>query len=296
MLGAVARVPDSYATFGPNDRFITKSLKSIEEKEARLQVDGNADPIGTIDDALRGTLVVARPEDLRLIIDAFADSALEQGVEYTLSNSWRQNRASGYTGVHAKVYLQNGPAHNILAEAQFHLSDLFDGTLECPKEFTHGIYEVTRTLVLDEPANAPELQTTGDIAQKFVFLFGLQRACVHGCARPTERAIVPLGDDDARVYYAEGFLIRVDSADLAPLLVSVWTPPINDWVPQGNYSFLWQERLDEAYPVSAELLPKLQAKLARDDGLGSASSLSAAWIALLDYLHESTQRALSKLY
>ena len=50
----MARVPDSVAVFGPNDMYITKSIKSLEEKQERMLADGASDPLGSIDDALRG--------------------------------------------------------------------------------------------------------------------------------------------------------------------------------------------------------------------------------------------------
>jgi hypothetical protein len=94
---------------------------------------------------------------------------------YYLDNKFIQNRTSGYVGVHGNL-LVNNSGNLLQAELQVHFYYIMDGTQDCPKEFTHKIYEATRSLLVPPiPPNADVIEKNGNIAQTLVFLFGLSR-------------------------------------------------------------------------------------------------------------------------
>eukprot|EP01121_Diplochlamys_sp_Union-15-3_P004565 TRINITY_DN1474_c0_g1_i4.p1 TRINITY_DN1474_c0_g1~~TRINITY_DN1474_c0_g1_i4.p1 ORF type:complete len:218 (+),score=22.55 TRINITY_DN1474_c0_g1_i4:84-737(+) len=170
------QVENSYVSYGPGDQHIVKSINSLNSKFHRLIAENCRDPVSLIEDAIRGSLVVYTPEDLADIISIFNSTAQNLNHEFIMDNSWVNERPSGYVGVHAKVYLRDPlpcSRKNIIAEVQFHLYDIMDGTDQCPMEYTHKIYEITREMIINDPNDTNIIK--GDLAQKFVFLFGLLR-------------------------------------------------------------------------------------------------------------------------
>jgi len=131
----------SYVSYGPGDRFITKSMSSLERKVLSQQQDrGVKAPWTTIDDAIRGTVVVPSVAAFKVAISSLLSVADSSGHLVSLDNKFAQNKQSGYVGVHAAVYVSKV----LIGEVQIHFKQIMDGTQNCPKEYTHGIYELTR--------------------------------------------------------------------------------------------------------------------------------------------------------
>jgi len=175
LITVVDGLSDTYISYGPNNSFITKSLTSLENKRDRmLNQNPNSYPWETMDDSLRGTIVIKSVVNFASVISRLSDNNFPFYVY--CDNKFSDGRAkdSGYVGVHCKVLVQN-VTHTLQAELQIHFYDVMDGTTDCPKEYTHGIYEKTRSLSLTDTYDTSVINQEGNNAQKLVFLYGLHR-------------------------------------------------------------------------------------------------------------------------
>ncbi len=165
--------------FGEQDRYIVKTPTSLARKvaqDAKVMATSEQDSLAKIGDALRGTIVVDSPTQIPKVVKAIIAQVQQQGGEVVFKNLWAEDRASGYLGVHAKMNLplppQEGSSEKgtILVELQIHLKPLMDGTEECVKEYSHGLYERARVGVV----NPTDIYT----ASKLMFLMALQNVKV----------------------------------------------------------------------------------------------------------------------
>ncbi|MBS4168329.1 hypothetical protein [Parachlamydia sp. AcF125] len=135
------------AHFGPDDMFITKSESSLRRKvNDDMKILGKTEEQCTqqAGDSLRGTVVLEKPENITGFVRAFQEKCQEKGYDVTFKNVWKEDRSTGYVGVHAKVKMVTDQGKTVLAELQLHLPQIYDGTIACVKEQSHHIYEYAR--------------------------------------------------------------------------------------------------------------------------------------------------------
>ena len=146
--------------FGPGDRCIVKAPESLHRKvaqDARVMGADQRDSLSKIGDALRGTLIVEKPGDIKNVVNEVIKLVNDQGGQVVFKNLWAEERQSGYMGVHAKILLplaKEGPdsEKTLIVELQIHLKCIMDGTENCVKEREHLIYEHIRTGGVVNPA------------------------------------------------------------------------------------------------------------------------------------------------
>jgi len=143
------------AFFGPNNQFMKKAEDSMLRKLRSMagKVEDGRNPAEFMGDSLRGSITGTTKEDILNIIRVFKEKALARQWEVRWSNKWSEAKPypSGYVGIHAKLHLKDPETHKtLLAELQIHFDKILDGTDDefknCPKEYSHKIYEATRIL------------------------------------------------------------------------------------------------------------------------------------------------------
>lgn len=118
-------------------------------------------PVTQIGDAIRGTLLVDRPEQISPLLEAVVRKVRKQEGEFFIKNFWADANAAsssyGYVGIHIKIRMpvfivdqmnqkkymltkQNQKKY-ILMEIQLHFKAIMNGTLECAKEIAHNLYK-----------------------------------------------------------------------------------------------------------------------------------------------------------
>lgn len=123
-----------------------------------------------IGDAIRGTFLVDRPEQLGPLLEAVIRKVKKQGGAFYIKNFWNapNPESYGYVGVHIKIRMpvftektyevkghdQTNRKKYILMEIQLHFKAIMDGTLECAKEIAHHLYKTPRE---DSDAIPPEI-------------------------------------------------------------------------------------------------------------------------------------------
>ncbi len=135
------------ACFGHNNQFILKSKHSIERKvkdDIKELDKAESEVVSKIADSIRGSIVVATPQDITHVVKELQSSAKEKGWDITFKNIWQEDRANGYVGVHAKLKLITPEGRIVIAELQIHLPEIYNGTEKCIKEHNHKIFEYAR--------------------------------------------------------------------------------------------------------------------------------------------------------
>ena len=171
----IAKETRSEPFFGPGGREIVKSEKSLTRKvlddSAKAGISQEQATL-KIRDALRGTLIADRPEQVSLIAAKIQEFVNRQGGEVIFKNFWNEEREDGYVGVHAKILFpfhiaQEGESIKkiVIAEVQIHLRSIMDGTKRSAKEREHKIYEKIRKEDADPDAIAS--------ASMFLYLSGM---------------------------------------------------------------------------------------------------------------------------
>lgn len=147
---------------GKNDTYLYKSKHSIQDKMERYAQLKRVDPsqiVPTINDAIRGTIIVENIHELLSAIGHFRKLAADMGVKVVFSNVWERSE-SAYGGVHTKLLIpiqQNTQESGfVLAEMQFHLRSFFDGSNESPKQKGHAVYEIVRQKLTNDEKGAAE--------------------------------------------------------------------------------------------------------------------------------------------
>jgi len=161
LIGDATGLKDEYATFvknlaaqnhgracfGHHDKFILKGMSSLQRKlkddvkELKCSAEYAVQRAG---DSLRGSVVVNSPQDITNLAAALQVKAKEHNWDITFKNIWKEDRSSGYVGVHAKMKLVNSEGRTVLAELQIHLPQIYDGEPTCVKDYIHRIYEYGR--------------------------------------------------------------------------------------------------------------------------------------------------------
>lgn len=146
-------------SYGPNDACAVKTEESLMRKmetDAKQMGISPNESLKMIDDVLRGTVVVSDSKQIPLVIDDIKAYTAKSGGSVVLKNLWIEERATGYVGVHGKLYLpvinEKGdkiPNKMMIVELQIHLDVIMDGSPDCVKEYAHKIYEKLRTGEID---------------------------------------------------------------------------------------------------------------------------------------------------
>ena len=236
----VAAVPGASHT---GYKHILKSKTSIQNKINRDTADNIKDPVKWMGDALRGTIIVDTPDQFRTVIKNLTKIVQQNGHSITYKNIFEQNYKSGYVGVHAILQLSNANKQKILGEIQIHFKDINDGTTQCPKGYTHSLYEITRDLkpnchgfckATDQVLI--NLNNNGNLAQKVVYLFGLNRLITRNAMSKkyanTHNHIVPNDSivNGISYYFTKGFLLKAALDKNSSILdIQVFDPKNNTW-------------------------------------------------------------------
>lgn len=157
---------------------LVKTKQSITQKVdriARKHKIAKPKAIGKIRDAIRATLIVKTPEQVSSVVEAIKKLSASKRTKVVFhQNDWESERKDGYIGIHSSLLLPvRDEAGNqkknkaVIAELQIHLECITNGTLECPKERAHLLYEKVR----DDSIENKEIQA----ASTLMFLEGLQR-------------------------------------------------------------------------------------------------------------------------
>lgn len=148
VVGASAQAAGGDANFGPGGKFALKSPESLQRKvrdrtEARQQ--GEADVVKGISDAVRGSVLVDTPEQLKKASEAIRAAVEKAGGKIFVDNKFKTPHEFGYGAVHADLLLPAGDSGRMIrAEVQLHLKAVNDGTMQSVKESSHKFYELIR--------------------------------------------------------------------------------------------------------------------------------------------------------
>ena len=124
------------ANFGPGGRHAVKELASLDNK---VNVKGKR--LEKISDAVRGTVIVERPEDIKPAVAALKKQVEAAGGQLVVDNKFAKPNKAGYGAVHADMLLPTKDGGTIRSEVQIHLEGLHDGTEGSLKEQSHAIYK-----------------------------------------------------------------------------------------------------------------------------------------------------------
>ena len=161
--------------FGPGDQSLIKSHESLINKVNRDASDlhlSEEEAIAKIGDTIRGTIIVDDLDKIPEVIVEILDYVDQHEAKVVFKNMWKEDRESGYIGIHAKLLLPLpqteafAEKRYILAEMQIHLNSIVDGTAQSAKERAHVIYEQVRL----EEIYLPTLAA----ASKLIFLTAMQ--------------------------------------------------------------------------------------------------------------------------
>ncbi len=134
-----AKAAGGTSNYGPDDAFATKSKDSILRKH-----NDKGTPYNEMSDAVRGTIIVDKPEQVGPAIDALQKKVDAAGGKLIVDNKFKGPNDVGYSGVHADMELPTPDGGTIRSEVQVHLKSIHDGTPTSIKETSHKIYDVTR--------------------------------------------------------------------------------------------------------------------------------------------------------
>jgi len=149
MLRSIADETETVPNFGPGDAFAVKTRESLSRKvEAKLA--GNSGKteeqvVSQICDSVRGTLIADSPEQLGDALRQFKSKIEADGGKMRVGNIFSEGRPDGYSAVHTEVELKTSTGRSVLAEVQFHLKSVHDGSTKSAKEQAHKLYEKART-------------------------------------------------------------------------------------------------------------------------------------------------------
>ncbi len=122
--------------YGPGNKHAVKELKSLDDK---VNVKGKR--LNRISDAVRGTIIVDQPEDIRPAVAALKKRVEAAGGKLVVDNKFAKPHKAGYGAVHADMLLPTKDGGFIRSEVQLHLRGLHDGTAESVKEQSHALYK-----------------------------------------------------------------------------------------------------------------------------------------------------------
>ncbi|MBW2456929.1 MAG: hypothetical protein JRI68_20615 [Deltaproteobacteria bacterium] len=134
-----AKAAGGTSNYGPDDAFATKSKKSMLRKH-----NDKGTPYNEMSDAVRGTVIVDKPEQVGPAIDALQKKVDAAGGKLIVDNKFNGPNDVGYSAVHADLELPTPDGGTVRSEVQVHLKSLHDGTPTSIKESSHKIYDVTR--------------------------------------------------------------------------------------------------------------------------------------------------------
>ncbi|MBW2524105.1 MAG: type VI secretion system tip protein VgrG [Deltaproteobacteria bacterium] len=138
IVGQSADAVDAEAYFGPEGKFAVKGKESLERKVKK----GTA--VEDVSDAVRGTIIVDRPEQIPGAVKALQEATEASGGQLVVDNKFAKFNDAGYGAVHADLFLKAPNGEMIRSEVQVHVRSLHDGTEKSIKEQSHKIYEKTR--------------------------------------------------------------------------------------------------------------------------------------------------------
>eukprot|EP00041_Stephanoeca_diplocostata_P039965 m.1638271 g.1638271 ORF g.1638271 m.1638271 type:complete len:402 (+) comp27475_c0_seq1:126-1331(+) len=227
---AARKVPAD-PSFGPNNTNILKSLESLTAKIESRTSESLPNPVKYIDDSLRGTLIVDTTEKMQSAVNEIKQLAQSSGHLVGFDNKFSPSTQSlaGYVGIHATIYFDK----KLLTEVQIHLFNIYDGTLECPKQYSHNIYKVVNTTGSTEAEK--DEAADGYKAMKFAFVFGMQRTNPSGARRlfkEARRSTCPTPLSGYAYVVDAGLLIRYNATATSGLYINMeyWRTSDGSWV------------------------------------------------------------------
>jgi len=150
----IALASGGKALFGPNKMHLIKTANSIREKVERNQRDFSLSveaSVQKIDDVVRGTVAVERPQQVFLATQAFLRVAPQENISSIINDLWYREgleEDGGYVDIDANlsITLKDRENRTVLGELQVHFTEFFDGTKDCFVARAHKIYELFRMI------------------------------------------------------------------------------------------------------------------------------------------------------
>ena len=123
----VTQEPGVKVNFGQNDKFITKTEKSLRNKitqDAKINNISLEEATSQISDALRGTITVQTKRAMESVAQRINETAKLYNCKVLWKNFYNNPTDKGYVGLHAKILLpfrnRHGKICQIVTELQVH--------------------------------------------------------------------------------------------------------------------------------------------------------------------------------
>jgi hypothetical protein len=145
-----------------------------------------SNPVLKIPDAIRGTILVDRPEQIAPVLQVIAERVKAVGGRFETKNLFNDPNplSMGYVGVHRRCWVPipsnlpemksapapNQPEPHIIMEVQVHFNAILGKTKDCAKEFTHRVF-YKRPKVAGEVDNSSEIIPSSQL----VYLTAMKR-------------------------------------------------------------------------------------------------------------------------
>ena len=151
----MSNIGEGQLSFGPNDAFMIKSPASLRRKVVLMTNEASKisefsreivekKVVQSLNDTLRGSIIVDSAAAIRKTLQVLEQQANLLGWPLYVNNLWNKP-STGYIGIHTQIKM-TWRDKSIISEVQVHFSQIFDGTMQCPKEVSHKFYERTREL------------------------------------------------------------------------------------------------------------------------------------------------------
>lgn len=130
------------------------AVTPIPMQSIAIQLSSEAESVRAIGDALRGTLVANKLEQIPRLLQKINELIKDAGGDSWDKNFWGDPKplSLGYVGFHKRMRIPIPPKKNqagepqkkkfILMELQIHIKQIMDGTDDCAKEITHRLYKI----------------------------------------------------------------------------------------------------------------------------------------------------------
>lgn len=188
-------IKDAKVNCGPNNCYMIKSETSLRRKVNALVV--GAKDVGyknanekhivqkSITDCVRGSIIVDNVNSAKEVVLKLEENIKGRAWSYTLENKWNNKSVSGYVGIHFLIQLVDKTrGRYLIGEVQVHFSQVFDGTMQCPKNISHLIYEYTRDKEVQKYISTQSKETRNffaevtKVATKAIFLNAIKNVAL----------------------------------------------------------------------------------------------------------------------
>lgn len=170
-----------FTDFHPYDQRGKEALDAFLRDPTDLRIldsdlfEDDSEIIAKIADVIRATLIANKTREIPLLIEKINTLVNDRGGQIAeIKDLWGKPTSLGYFGIHIKIHmpLPGNPdqiTRYVLGEIQIHLHDIMDGSENCPKEESHGLYK--------PPEGAAGNETPKEVveASNLIYLAGLNK-------------------------------------------------------------------------------------------------------------------------